>query len=116
VQALTLASDACQADVASTILAHADEWRGALDAEVERGREEGRAAIRALEGACRQIAGAASARHWIDAGRSGHVLIQIALPGAASLSGSAFATSGAARNPDLFRFKSNPQEAAALEA
>jgi hypothetical protein len=71
VQAFALASGACETDVTSTILGCADEWRGALDAEAERGREAGRAAIAELEAACRRIAAASSAKHWLDLGKNG---------------------------------------------
>jgi hypothetical protein len=71
VQALTLASDACLADLASTILASVDEWRGALDAEVEQSREQARRAVAELRGSLTRVSDALATRHWLDAGDFG---------------------------------------------
>jgi hypothetical protein len=60
VRALTLASDACQADPASTMIEASTAWREALDAEVERARADGRAAIGQLGDSCARVGDATS--------------------------------------------------------
>jgi hypothetical protein len=71
VQALTLANDACQADLVSTLIETSTAWREALDAEVEQARQDGRAAITAIRDACQRLGDAVSTQHWLDQGRDG---------------------------------------------
>jgi hypothetical protein len=66
--AIRLAQAQAEADVAGAIVATAEGWRAELDAEVERAREDGRAAIAALRDACERISGALAIRGWIGDG------------------------------------------------
>jgi hypothetical protein len=70
--ALDLASRAAQDDAASAILASADDWRAELDNEVERARDDGRAAIAAAKDALVRIAEALAAKSWVNAGSDGN--------------------------------------------
>jgi hypothetical protein len=70
-RALTLARDACEADLASTIIAHADEWHEALDLEVEQGREQARRAVAELRSALTRVGEAVATQRWLDGGDFG---------------------------------------------
>jgi hypothetical protein len=69
--ALSLASQAAQDDVGSTILACADPWRSELNAEVERAREDGLKAIERLRDACARIGDGLAIRGWVESGVEG---------------------------------------------
>jgi hypothetical protein len=66
--AVRLAQSQAEEDVVSVILANADPWSVALDAEAERAREDGRKLIEQLRDACARIGDAVSIRNWITDG------------------------------------------------
>jgi hypothetical protein len=66
--ALALASEAAQHDLAETMTTNADAWLATLDEETERARKRGRAAIEQLEVATHEIGDAASATSWLRSG------------------------------------------------
>jgi hypothetical protein len=63
--ALRLASEQSDQELAAVIATHADNWTVELDTEVEQAREAGRAALAALQNACDRIGAATSAQAWI---------------------------------------------------
>jgi hypothetical protein len=66
--ACKLALGQAEDDAGMVIVENVDAWLIELDAEAERAREVGRAAIAALAQACETIGAAASARRWLDQG------------------------------------------------
>jgi hypothetical protein len=66
--AVGLAQTQAEQDVAQAIVGHAGAWRAELGREIERAREEGRAAIVALRDACGRVGDGLAIKGWVDAG------------------------------------------------
>jgi hypothetical protein len=64
--ALRLAQEQVEQELATTIVEHANGWAAELDDEAARAREAGAAALDALRTACEQIGAAASAQAWLS--------------------------------------------------
>jgi hypothetical protein len=69
--ATRLAQQQAEQDVVGAILASAGPWREGLDAEVERARAGGLAAIAALRDACARIGDGLAIRGWVNSGVEG---------------------------------------------
>jgi hypothetical protein len=77
--ALRLASEQCDEQVAAAIVEQADSWGVELDSEAEQAREVGRAAIAALQDACARIGAATSAKNWLATGEFDRAPVPVVL-------------------------------------